>query len=311
MSLQERMWQSSKSWPSSSEIALAKGGTLMVSAAYKIDAMNEKEVQLAVDWAAAEGWNPGLNDAAVFYSADPQGFLAGFFDGHLIASISAIRYGEDFGFIGFYIVKPEFRGKGFGLRLWQAAMSQLAGRNIGLDGVVSQQDNYQKSGFNLAYRNIRYQAQLPDLPVEKNPNIVALTTVPFETLKTYDSACFFAPRPTFLARWIEQPESRALGYITNGRLQGYGVVRQCRAGCKIGPLFADDPRIAEQLFAELAPFAKGQALFLDVPEPNAAAVSLANRYHMSPVFYTARMYTGNAPSMNLNQIFGVTSFELG
>jgi ribosomal protein S18 acetylase RimI-like enzyme len=283
----------------------------MVSAAYKIDVMTEKEVQLAVDWAAAEGWNPGLNDAAVFYGADPRGFLAGFLDGHPIASISAIRYGEDFGFIGFYIVKPEFRGKGFGLRLWQAAMAQLTGRNIGLDGVVAQQDNYQKSGFNLAYRNIRYQAQLPDLPVEKNPNIVALTTVPFDTLTTYDSTCFFAPRPVFLARWIDQSESRALGYISNGQLQGYGVIRQCRAGYKIGPLFADDPRIAAQLFAELAPFATGQALFLDVPEPNSAAVSLATRYHMSPVFYTARMYTGNMPSMNLNQVFGVTSFELG
>lgn len=283
----------------------------MVSAAYKIGAMNEKEVQLAVDWAAAEGWNPGLNDAAVFYGADPQGFLAGFLDGYLIASISAIRYGEDFGFIGFYIVKPEFRGKGFGLRLWQAAMTHLAGRNIGLDGVVAQQDNYQKSGFNLAYHNIRYQTQLADLPVEKKPNIVALATVPFDTLTTYDSTCFFAPRPAFLARWIDQPESRALGYITNGQLQGYGVIRQCRAGCKIGPLFADDPRIAEQLFAALASFAKGQAIFLDVPEPNAAAVSLANQYHMSPVFYTARMYTGNAPSMNLANVFGVTSFELG
>jgi len=216
----------------------------MVSAAYKIGVMTENEVQLAVDWAAAEGWNPGLNDAAVFYGADPRGFLAGFLDGHLIASISAIRYGEDFGFIGFYIVKTEFRGKGFGLRLWQAAMAQLTGRNIGLDGVVAQQDNYQKSGFNLAYRNIRYQAQLPDLPVEKNPNIVALTTVPFDTLTTYDSTCFFAPRPGFLARWIDQSESRALGYISNGQLQGYGVIRQCRAGYKIGPLFADDPRIA-------------------------------------------------------------------
>jgi hypothetical protein len=33
----------------------------------------------------------------------------------------------------------------------------LAGCTIGLDGVVAQQGNYLKSGFQLAYRNIRYQ----------------------------------------------------------------------------------------------------------------------------------------------------------
>ena len=31
-----------------------------------------------------------------------------------------------------------------------------AARVIGLDGVVAQQENYRKSGFELAYANIRY-----------------------------------------------------------------------------------------------------------------------------------------------------------
>ena len=114
---------------------------------YVIRILDEKEVQLAVDWAAVEGWNPGLNDAAIFYRADPQGFLGGFLAGEPAATISAVRYGDSFGFIGFYIVKPELRGRGYGLRLWEAAMNRLAGRNIGLDGVVAQQENYKKSGF--------------------------------------------------------------------------------------------------------------------------------------------------------------------
>jgi hypothetical protein len=33
--------------------------------------MTQPELRIAVDWAADEGWNPGLNDAACFYAADP------------------------------------------------------------------------------------------------------------------------------------------------------------------------------------------------------------------------------------------------
>ena len=282
----------------------------MSNPSYQIRPMTENEFQTAVDWAAAEGWNPGLHDAALFFAADPHGFLAGFLDGQLIATISAVRYGQRFGFVGFYIVKPEFRGRGYGWKLWQAAMERLTGCNVGLDGVLAQQDNYKKSRFHLAYRNIRYQAQLA-ARMKKNSNVVDLINLPFETIVDYDSRCFFTSRPEFLRPWIAQPAGRALACLSDGQLQGYGVIRQCRSGCKVGPLFADDPAIADRIFLALAAYAENQPVFLDVPEPNSAAVALAEQYKMQPVFQTARMYTGPAPALDLDKVFGVTSFELG
>ena len=38
--------------------------------------MTETDLGLALDWAAAEGWNPGLHDAHCFYAADPEGFCS-------------------------------------------------------------------------------------------------------------------------------------------------------------------------------------------------------------------------------------------
>ncbi|MEO0870293.1 MAG: GNAT family N-acetyltransferase, partial [Cyanobacteria bacterium J06642_11] len=81
----------------------------MAAERYHIRPMARHELDIAVAWAAAEGWNPGLHDADCFYPADPTGFLMGFLDGEPVASIAAVRYGETFGFIGFYIVKPEHR----------------------------------------------------------------------------------------------------------------------------------------------------------------------------------------------------------
>jgi hypothetical protein len=47
-----------------------------------IRVMRPDEIGIAADWAAAEGWNPGLADAACFATVDPEGFLIGEVDGN-------------------------------------------------------------------------------------------------------------------------------------------------------------------------------------------------------------------------------------
>src|SRR5947199_2727116 len=123
---------------------------------FRIRTMRPDEIALAADWAAAEGWNPGLADAACFATGDPGGFLIGELDGAPAATISCVNYDARFAFLGFYIVRPDLRGRGYGLRIWKAGMAHAGDRTVGLDGVVAQQENYRKSGFKLAYANIRY-----------------------------------------------------------------------------------------------------------------------------------------------------------
>ncbi|MEQ9641304.1 MAG: GNAT family N-acetyltransferase [Alphaproteobacteria bacterium] len=273
-----------------------------------IRVMTDTDLAAALDMAAAEGWNPGLNDAACLPVADPTGFLIGCLDGKPVASISVVRYGADKGFLGFYITKPEIRGQGHGLAIWNAGMKYLQGRNVGLDGVPDQQDNYRKSGYTLAFRNIRYAGTggggAPD-------GLMPLNDVPFEQVLAYDAAMFTAARPEFLKTWIAQPGAAALAALDDGRLAGFAVARPCREGFKVGPLFADDEATAERLFAGVTAPAAGQPVFLDVPETNAAAVRLAERHDMAPSFETARMYTGPAWPIPLDRLFGITTFELG
>jgi GNAT superfamily N-acetyltransferase len=96
----------------------------------RIRAMTRADLDMAIEWAAAEGWNPGLHDADTFLAADPGGFLLGLLESEPVATISAVRYGAHFGFIGFYIVRPESRGQGHGIALWRHAMERLAGRDL-------------------------------------------------------------------------------------------------------------------------------------------------------------------------------------
>lgn len=278
---------------------------------YSVRVMSRKEVDMAVEWAAAEGWNPGWHDADCFYAADPAGFLVGLLDDEPVATLSAVKYGNSFGFLGFYIVKPEHRGRGYGLQIWNAALASLKGRVIGLDGVVAQQNNYKKSGFELAHRNIRYQG-IGGGKALTDARIVPVNSLSLDEVLAYDRAFFPADRTVFLSCWLQQSRSVALGYVRNGKLMGYGMLRACRTGQKIGPLFADDEEVAEALFAALqAQAPAGAPIFLDAPEVNPAAIDLARRHGMTVSFETARMYTGKRPELPLNRLYGVTTFELG
>jgi hypothetical protein len=54
-----------------------------------IRVMDRREIAIAGDWAAAEGWNPGLDDAACFATVDPNGFYIGELDGAAASTITA------------------------------------------------------------------------------------------------------------------------------------------------------------------------------------------------------------------------------
>jgi ribosomal protein S18 acetylase RimI-like enzyme len=281
--------------------------------------MTRSEFDELVAWAAREGWNPGLHDAQVFWSTDPEAFIAADLDGEMIGGGAITSYNGEFGFMGFFIVRPEFRGRGLGNTLWHARRDRLLrrlqpGACIGLDGVFEMQDYYARGGFVFSHRDMRFRAEIPARPAitpDGDGRIVALSDIPFDRLLDYDRTCFPAPRPEFLKQWISQADACALACQRDGKLGGYGVVRRCGEGCKIGPLFADDAQAAEALYSHLAAFAAGAPLFLDAPENNPAAMALVRRHGMTEVFGCARMYLGTAPDLAHKRIFGVTTFELG
>ena len=293
---------------------------------YVIRRMERPELDTALEWAKAEGWNPGQRDAECFWAADPCGYFVGLLEGRLIACISAVGYSSDeviggkapaFGFIGLYLVRPEMRGRGYGLRLWNAALAQIHAPVLGLDGVPAQQENYRKSGFALALRNCRYQGMSDAVGMRGSgatlPGVRPLELFPFGEVLELDRRCFPARREEFVRAWVSAPGHVALGLERAGRLAGYGVIRPCAVGHKIGPLFAQDDDAAHDLFHSLCasiPATSGP-VFLDVPMSHAGAVALAEAHAMRPVFETARMYRGPAPDSDLGRVFGVSTFELG
>ena len=268
-----------------------------------------RTAQTAVDWAAEEGWNPGLDDPERFLSADPGSFLATEQAGEIVGTVSCALYGDDYGFIGFFIVRSDLRGRGVGSPLFDRALARAGGRIVGLDAVLEQQAFYERRGFMLAHRNVRWRAMGGGDPPA---GLMELSSVAFPELVEFDAAVFGAERARFLRVWTDRPPGHALAFPRDGRLAGYGVLRRCRVGAKVGPLLADDEEVAEALLAGLVAAAgAGNEVFVDMPAANPRAGRVRDAQEMEPSFETARMYRNGRPAEDVQRVFGVTTLEFG
>jgi len=275
------------------------------------------EMSVPLGWAKQEGWNPGLQDKGPFWQADPAGFIGGFLGNQLIATVAAVRYEPTFGFIGFYMVDPSHRGRGYGIQVWEAGLARLEGLpSIGLDGVVAQQDNYRKSGFVYAHKNARHEG-FPQrggmtITLDSGERLLSSSEVSFEALANFDAEHFSSSRTRFLSAWIKQAGHRSRVILRGHHVCAYGVIRPCALGYKIGPLFAQTASQARNLILALCQNLSHDApIYIDPPTVNPAALELVQELGMGMVFETARMYKGVVPDLPLDEIFGITSFELG
>lgn len=278
---------------------------------FEITVASVDDVQRMARWAADEGWNPGKADACAFHATDPGGFLIGRLDGEPVTCISVVKYGQGFGFLGFYIARPAVRGKGYGFKTWHAGMARLAGCNVGLYGVPPQQANYRKSGFRLAWNNLRCEGAPVEAGPPKGVSLVDARSIGFDRLAAYDRRFFPEARDSFLAAWLSQNERVALVALRDGALAGFGLMRNCQTGARMGPLYAETPDIASALFSATAAKLGATVVGVDIAGVNKAAVSWAEELGLKPSFETARMYTGPDPEVDAAGLYGVASFELG
>jgi GNAT superfamily N-acetyltransferase len=268
-----------------------------------------RAAQVAVAWAAAEGWNPGIDDGQRFLAADPDVFLATEHFGEIVASVSCALYGHTYAFIGFYIVRSDLRGRGIGSALFERGLARAGSRVVGLDAVLAQEATYARRGFVASHRNVRWRL----LGGGRRPRgLVELGSVPFRELLTFDTAIFGTERDRFLRPWIDRPAGHALACVRDGALAGYGVLRPCRVGSKIGPLLADDEEAADTLLTGLlAAAGSGTEVFVDMPATNPRARELRAAREMEQTFETARMYLNGRPPEDIHRVYGVTTLEFG
>jgi hypothetical protein len=111
--------------------------------------------------------------------------------------------------------------------------------------------------------------------------------------------------------WLNLPGNKTFKYVEDGQLKGFAIVRKANKGYKVCPLFADNEIVAEELYKACLTSVAGEPLYLDIPVTNQKAVDLIKKYNAAYVFECARMYYGKPPDVDINKIFGITTFEMG
>lgn len=279
-----------------------------------VQKITQHDLATLLGWAATEGWNPGKHDRDVFWNTDPDGFYGCFHDNELIAGGAIIKHDEAFGFMGLFIVHSEYRSHGIGHKLWHARKNLLLSRlnanaTIGMDGILAMQPYYQKGGFEIAFRDERYE--LMGQAYDNSPHVSAIAPDDHAAIGLYDTRMIGYQRSAFLHQWLTMPESKAIQYKHRDELMGYAVMRRAEMGYRIGPLFAQNETVAEELLKSCLSHAPGDSVYLDIPTVNEQAMHLAKKFDGRYVFECARMYCGEAPKANTDQTFGITTFELG
>ncbi|MBP7497937.1 MAG: GNAT family N-acetyltransferase, partial [Bacteroidales bacterium] len=274
----------------------------------QVKTMTLQDLNFALEWADSEGWNPGEFDAEAFYYTDPQGFFIGELSGMPIGCISAVRYNDDYGFIGFHIIAEEYRKKWYGAYLARVAYNHLGNRNFGINGVMEKLDTYVKLGFIYSHRNTRFLVRGKGV---MHKELLEIDESNFNKIVEYDKSVFLHNRALFLDYWINKSESGSLCFMEKDKVRGYGVIRKCREGFKIAPLFADSFDIAQKLLCSLLTYTRNEDIYIDIPHNNKFAAAFIRANKMKKVFDSVRMYSKEIPKIPTSKVFGLTSYELG
>lgn len=264
------------------------------------------------DWTAAEGWDPGFGDAQAVTALDPGALVIGLLEGTPVSAISVLRISGLYAVLGNYLVHRGYRGRGFGLATWRAALPHAGGRVIALDAVPDRVGTYEGAGFTTAHTTIGYHGTVRAGRTRSQPRVRPLESGDRTAIVALDAACSPFERSAFLAVWIAANSTRTLVYQEpGGEITGFGAIRPSRCGYRIGPLVAQHEQAAAALFDALTAPHAGEQVVVNCPEPNAAGCDLARERGLFRASHTVRMYSHPVRPAALTHSYSTASLAWG
>ena len=125
-----------------------------------------------------------------------------------------------------------------------------------------------------------------------------------------------ASRENILLEALSYPDTKGLFFQDDNKIKGYGLIRPCISGFRIGPLLADNLEVARCILMELLEYSGSKNVIIDIPGINKDGQTLMiefNATHDEQFDTIAMLKSGSfikyKPDMRKN--YGIFSLEIG
>jgi hypothetical protein len=189
----------------------------------------------------------------------------------VIGTVTALRYGDDLGWIGMLLVDGAFRRIGVGRMLLQQALDSLSDcRAVKLDATPQGKTLYDTLGFVDECRLQRLtHACLPTLPTPEaaDPGLNPISDETWPGVEALDRAVFGADRGRLLRALANGDPARALCLVRGpGQVEGFCLGRPGANYHQVGPVVALSAEGAQRLARAALARLCGRPVVLDVPD---------------------------------------------
>jgi GNAT superfamily N-acetyltransferase len=264
-----------------------------------IRTMTESDIPAGMRMKEIAGWNQTKEDWLRFLKASERGCMVAEVEGRVRGTVTTIAYEDRFAWVGMALVDPEFRGRGLGTALLEAAISCLDDAKIPtikLDATPLGKPLYQKLGFQCEYEIERWILKRPagkvhsDTSENKSAHIVSENLL--ETILTEDREVFGADRSQLLRSLHQSAPEFTLTVFENGTLRGSALGRRGSFADQLGPWTARDAGAASDLLRSFVGRSRREILLVDRLKSNAIAGSLLESLGFDHSRMLTRMYRG-------------------
>ena len=284
----------------------------MLKSGFLVSRSSLSEWKEVIKWEMDEQWDIGIDDEECFFQVDPNGFFMGYRDGVPVASVSIVNFDETYSHVGHFLVAPHARAQGYGLNTWKQAITHDVAYRSGLDSVVEQRANYEKWGYSAHYRIFRMSGFMNDGLVVKEINSSPIDEYNLSEVIDFDEYCCGYNRGSLLRSWFTAAGRRGWIYREGNEIAGVLGARLSTAGIRIGPIYARNHFIAQQMLQSIRTYFPSSIRFtVDVPEFSSEMIQDFIDLGFVEQFHTYRMYRGGAPAERSELIKAIASLDLG
>ncbi|MGR3481123.1 N-acetyltransferase [Salipiger marinus] len=219
------------------------------------------ELTVSVRW-------PHRDSDLDFLIGQGEGYLALDEIGRPVGSAMHFPMGKDFALLGMMVTPPRLQARGGGRFLLRTIMRDCAGRDMRLNATRSGYRLYREEGFLDVGKVWQHQGLVGDVPVpDPLPGVEIRQITPQDraAIEAMDAHAYGADRGPILAALMQA--GHGLIALCAGQPCGFALVRQFGKGQVIGPLVAEDERMAVAMTARLLDGARGSFMRMDTPFP--------------------------------------------